>query len=140
MLVLTSCSLGNAPGRGDISTIIARVASRLTHLLTAIPGVTLALENMFRKSTPGGTCSARSSWSISTLGAILARVPSPQLKVCVDICHAYIAEYDLYRPEAVRKLLGDIHALGEGRVAGFHVSDSASRHGARCDGHITIGA
>lgn len=74
-------------------------------------------------------------WSLRTLARILDAVDDPRLLVCVDICHAYIAEFDLAATGLVDML--DVLALEVGwhRVAGVHVSDSATPHGRRCEGH-----
>ncbi|BEI91535.1 uncharacterized protein CcaverHIS019_0403550 [Cutaneotrichosporon cavernicola] len=125
--------LGSDVAATDERVVVARVARALGELLASIPRVTLALENMIRASV------CRQPWSLRTLSRILDAVDSPRLKVCVDVCHAYIAEFDLAGDG-----LGDMMSVlarevGWHRVAGVHVSDSATAHGSKCEGHANIG-
>lgn len=77
----------------------------------------------------------RQPWSLRTLARILDAVRSPRLKVCVDVCHAYIAEFDL-AGAGLDHMTGVLaNEVGWHRIAGVHVSDSATPHGGKCDGH-----
>lgn len=69
--------------------------------------------------------------------AMVSPSVSKRLKICVDICHAHIAEYDLATNDGAEAhmLLADLDAIGFDRVAGFHVSDSSVQHGQSCEGH-----
>ncbi|GMK58902.1 hypothetical protein CspeluHIS016_0603440 [Cutaneotrichosporon spelunceum] len=125
--------LGSDVGATDDRVVVARVARALRELLATVPRVTLALENMIRTSV------CRQPWSLRTLARILDAVRSPRLKVCVDVCHAYIAEFDLASSGLADMLDVLEHKVGWHRVAGVHVSDSATPHGSKCEGHANIG-
>jgi endonuclease IV len=127
--LISDHSLGEAPD-SCLEDNISRASARLSRLLTAVPRVNLALENMVRKSS---RCDG--AWGLAAIGEIMTRIGSPRVQACVDICHAYIAHYDFYEPKALEAFVADLKALGPGGVAGFHVSDSFTPHGTQCDGH-----
>lgn len=112
--------------------MVARVVHALRTLLATVPTVKLALENMIRQAVCGR------SWSLRTLKRILDEVGSPRVQVCVDICHAHIAEYDLRSPAGLEGMMRALRDIGQERIAGFHVSDSSTRHGRACEGHAKL--
>jgi endonuclease IV len=77
----------------------------------------------------------RQPWSLRTLALILNAVRSHRLKVCVDVCHAYIAEFDLAGAGLGRMRSVLANEVGWHRIAGVHVSDAVTPHGGRCEGH-----
>lgn len=93
-------------------------AFRFLSTVAAREGVTLALENLDRSPHLG-----RRLGSLDDIEAILREVSSPQLKACLDLCHAFGTD-----PADWLKRLGD-------RVVNIHASD-AQHH---ANEHLPIG-
>lgn len=121
--------------QGDDSFAVDCAVEQIGNLLDAVPGVKLALENMARNNL-SRMCEERHNWSLRQIKRIIDGVGDRRVMACIDICHAYIGDYDLRSLQGVRDFLADLSALGPGRVACMHVSDSSRPHGAKCDGHM----
>ncbi len=61
------------------------------------------------------------------------------VRVCVDTAHAYVAGYDLSTLEGARKVMGELKATLDERLALLHLNDPRHRLGSRRDGHERIG-
>jgi endonuclease IV len=59
----------------------------------------------------------------------------PRLKVCLDICHLHVDQYDLSTSGGREALFVDMEKLGWDNIAAIHVSDSQEVHGGRRDIH-----
>jgi endonuclease IV len=59
----------------------------------------------------------------------------PRLKVCLDLCHLHVDQYDLSTPKGRDKMFIDLAKLGWDSIAAIHVSDSREIHGGRRDLH-----
>lgn len=120
----------------DVDAAIVRVTEGLRTVLKKKPHVRLALENMVHVSrNKGSGCEDRSHWSLKQIKRVIDEVGNPRIMACVDICHAYIRDYDLRHDQGVTAMLRDMEAIGWNNIAGLHVSDSVTPHGGRCEGH-----
>lgn len=72
--------------------------------------------------------------SIAELVTLTRRV-GPRLKVCLDICHLHVDQYDLATIEGREQMSTDLDSLGWDRIAAVHVSDSLEKHGGKRDLH-----
>ncbi len=61
------------------------------------------------------------------------------VRVCVDTAHAYVAGYDLSTLEGARKVMGELKATLDERLALLHLNDPRHGLGSRRDGHERIG-
>lgn len=59
----------------------------------------------------------------------------PRLKLCLDLCHLHVDQYDLATDAGRKQLLLDIDELGAESIAAIHVSDSHEKHGGTKDEH-----
>jgi endonuclease IV len=130
----------------DPAIVRTRVAGLMKRALEEVPGVNLAIENMVSHSIDDltisltikqtGRCKGETSASLRNLKAIIDEVDMPgRLKVCLDICHVYISQYDLYDEACADDFLEDIAELGPENIAAMHVSDSYVPHGSKRDEH-----
>ena len=73
---------------------------------------------------------------LDDLRKLIDEVAMPgRLKVCIDLCHVYIDQYDLYVPTGREEFFAALDRLGIENIAGLHVSDSGVQHGGRKDCH-----
>jgi len=108
-----------------------RLAKDLLKILTKAPKVTLAIECMTHR------CSGETAKSLGSLRRLIHKVNMPgRLKVCIDLCHLYVAQHDLFLPQGREALFVDIAVLGPENVAAFHISDSGEIHGGTEDKHL----
>ena len=125
---------GNATD-GDREGGIERNAQALAEAIAAVPGRTRILLEL----TSGAGTSVGGSFE--DLAAIVAGIPEPhrsRVGVCIDICHAWVAGYDLRGDfEGVWARADD--ALGADRVELFHLNDARTPFGSRLDRHENIG-
>ena len=74
--------------------------------------------------------------SLDDLRALIDRVKRPgRLKICIDICHLYINEYDLYFQDARKTFFDTLERIGFENIAAVHISDSNVQHGQKKDAH-----
>jgi deoxyribonuclease-4 len=95
--------------------------------------VVLLLEN-----TAGGENSMGSSFE--DIGAIIKRLESRRLGVCLDTCHLFAAGYELRTEEGVQETfrIFDLE-VGLGLLKLIHLNDSTAGLGSRLDRHAHIG-
>jgi len=95
--------------------------------------VVLLLEN-----TAGGVNSMGSSFE--DMGAIIERLESKRLGVCLDTCHLFAAGYELRTEEGVQETLETFdREVGLDLLKLIHLNDSAGGLGSRLDRHAHIG-
>lgn len=124
----------NGVWQAGSDAVIDRVAKQIEKLLKAVPGVNLAIENMARNNL-SKTCNPGHNWSLRQIKRIIDKVGDKRIKVCVDLCHAFIGDRNLRKLQGLEDLLDDIEAFGDNRIACVHVSDSIEPHGSKCEGH-----
>jgi deoxyribonuclease-4 len=75
------------------------------------------------------------------LGAILGlAAPTERLGICFDTCHALAAGYEFRSGSSYAQTMAALdHAVGLGRLRGFHLNDSKGDLGCRRDRHEHIG-
>jgi deoxyribonuclease-4 len=59
----------------------------------------------------------------------------PRLKICIDLCHLYVDQYDLATSAGRNDFSSAVKDLGIDSIAAIHVSDSFERHGGTRDEH-----
>lgn len=123
-------SLGSA-GKDDLShkhVQLTRLVSDLREITRAVPGITLALENTVHPSLHSLT-------TLSSLCAILTHFPPSQLKLCLDLSHLHVSEFDLNSKGGRKEMWELLEKAGKTRVVGVHVSDNYVAHGGKGDRH-----
>ncbi|OXG13510.1 hypothetical protein J008_06096 [Cryptococcus neoformans] len=126
--------LGSA-GKDDPShkhVQLTRLVSDLREITRAVPGITLALENTVHPSLHSLT-------TLSSLCAILTHFPPSQLKLCLDLSHLHVSEFDLNSKGGRKEMWELLEKAGKTRVVGVHVSDNYVAHGGKGDRHANIG-
>ncbi|KAL7423419.1 DNA-(apurinic or apyrimidinic site) lyase [Cryptotrichosporon argae] len=126
--------LGSALDCEDEVEVVDRVASRIHCLLEAVPDINLAMENMTRCCITGAN--DQSTWTLDLLHQIIQQLDDPRAMICLDLCHLYIAECNIFYAKERHRLFAQIEEIGGDRIAAIHVSDSHTPHGERVDGHI----
>jgi deoxyribonuclease-4 len=125
---------GNATD-GDREAGIARNGEALAQALAAVPGPTRVLLEL----TAGSGTSVGGSFE--NLAALLSAIPGglrTRVGVCVDLCHAWTAGYDLVGDyDGVWSALESAFPLE--RVELFHLNDSSDPLGSHRDRHRDIG-
>ncbi|KAK8845365.1 hypothetical protein IAR55_006078 [Kwoniella newhampshirensis] len=116
----------------DRNRAMGRLILDLKEITDAVPQVTLGLENTVHPSPYSLT-------KLSSLATLLHHFPSPQLKICLDLCHLHVSEFDLNTSSGRRNLSDLLGKIGRDRLVGIHVSDSSIEHGGRGDRHVNIG-
>ncbi|WVQ64516.1 uncharacterized protein L199_002683 [Kwoniella botswanensis] len=101
----------------------------LQDILSRTQGVVLAIENTVHPSPSSLT-------TLQSLALLLALMPHPRLKVCLDLAHVHISELDLNDPERQEDLIELLKKIGKGRIAGVHVGGGGSEHGGKGDRHV----
>ncbi|WVO23628.1 uncharacterized protein IAS62_004983 [Cryptococcus decagattii] len=126
--------LGSA-GKDDLShkhVQLTRLVSDLREITRTVPDITLALENTVHPSQHSLT-------TLSSLCTILTHFPPSQLKLCLDLSHLHVSEFDLNTESGRKEMLGLLQKVGKTRVVGVHVSDNYVAHGGKGDRHANIG-
>ena len=57
------------------------------------------------------------------------------MKICLDLCHIHVDQFDLATPEGRQAMFDDLEAIGWDSLAAVHVSDSRENHGGKRDLH-----
>lgn len=117
----------------NVEAAVRRVATQINRLLKAVPTVKLALENMVHNNTGCGRDTHH--WSLQELKRVIDLVGDSRAMLCIDICHAYITDYDFNMLDGVKAMNDFIDDVGTERIACIHVSNSSTRHGGTCEGH-----
>ncbi|ADV24871.1 Hypothetical Protein CGB_K1280C [Cryptococcus gattii WM276] len=131
--LLSEDLLGSA-GKDDPSyrhVQLTRLVSDLREITRAVPDITLALENTVHPSQHSLT-------TLSSLCTILTHFPPSQLKLCLDLSHLHVSEFDLNTESGRKEMLGLLQKVGKTRVVGVHVSDNYVAHGGKGDRHAKI--
>ena len=114
---------------------------RLPQMVKALQGVLkdtpddawIILEN---SAGQGGSVGSK----FSELGAIISRVGSERLKVCLDTEHAYAAGYNLADKKELAKAMKEFDAeVGLDKLVAVHANDSKIPLGGGVDRHENIG-
>lgn len=122
--------LGSA-GKDDPSykhVQLTRLVSDLREITRAVQGITLALENTVHPSPHSLT-------TLSSLCTILTHFPPSQLKLCLDLSHLHVSEFDLNSESGRKEMWELLETAGKARVVGVHVSDNYVAHGGKGDRH-----
>lgn len=130
LVVHTGSHLGAGRGNG-----LARVTRGLAEVLSADFGATkLLLEN-----TSGSGHNLGSKLE-DIAGIIGSCYDDPRLCLCLDLCHAYAAGYDLASATGLEDFAAELgQRLGPGRLLLVHANDSKGELGSRLDRHEHIG-
>jgi len=57
------------------------------------------------------------------------------LKICLDLCHIHVDQFDLSTHEGREAMFSDLKLIGWDSIAAVHVSDSRESHGGTRDLH-----
>ena len=124
--------IGSHQGRGW-EAVKKQVISEIKTVLSTSPADSvLILENSAGQNGKIG--------SLAELMEILASLPSPRLKVCLDTAHAFEAGYNLSTAEGLELWVSDISKyLGDDKLELLHLNDSKTPLGSGRDMHQNIG-
>ena len=125
--------LGSHKGAG-FAAVLPQVTEAMERVLSETPDETwLILEN---SAGQGGSIGS----TFAELGAIIRRVGSPRVKVCLDTCHCYAAGYDLKTPAGVAAVMDEFaREVGLDRLVVVHANDCKAGLGSGLDRHENIG-
>ncbi len=124
---------GSHKGAG-FEAVLPQVARAMAQALEgAGPDTWLLIEN----SAGAG---ANIAHSFEQIGAMIAAVDDPRVRVCLDTAHAFTAGYDLRLPAELARV-GEAFAahIGFDRLAAIHANDSKADLGSNRDRHENIG-
>jgi len=99
----------------------------------AAPGPMLLLEN---SAGAGNLCGG----TLEELGALLDRIDSPGIGVCIDTAHAWASGYDISDAAGVRAFLKELgRRIGFKRLRVLHLNDTEIALGGKRDRHWHVG-
>lgn len=124
---------GSHKGAG-FDSILERAVEATQRILAATPRESwLILEN---SAGMGGSVGAH----FSELGAIIRKVDSPRVKVCLDTQHAFAMGYDLISENGLTAAVAEFkREIGLDRLVACHANDSKVALGGVRDRHENIG-
>jgi deoxyribonuclease-4 len=125
--------VGSHKGVG-FEKVLSQIAKALKKVLKDTPDdAWIILEN---NAGQGGGVGSK----LGELGAIVAAVSSPRLKVCLDTEHAYAAGYNLAEPKALDSVMAEFDKeIGLEKLVAVHANDSKIPLGGGKDRHENIG-
>lgn len=125
--------LGSHKGAG-YESCVDQVIDYIQRVLQATPPEAwLILENSVGM---GGAIGSK----FAELGKIVKESGSDRVKVCLDTCHLFAANYDIATPEGLKATLDEFDTeIGLERLVAVHANDSKQPLGARMDRHENIG-
>jgi len=98
--------------------------------------VDLIIENAAGKQEEKGKIGE----NFSEIGQILKAVSAPNLKVCLDTCHAFVSGYQINAGNGLEKTLAEFdNQIGLGNLAAVHLNDSKAPIASGLDRHENIG-
>ena len=113
---------------------IKKAVAAVKNVLKSVPGSTkLIMENSASAKKIGATP--------EEMGAMIAGVNSPRVKICVDTAHSFEAGLiEKYTPENIKKFCDRWHeAVGIENVVALHVNDSKTKYLSNHDRHENLG-
>ncbi len=117
---------------GEKEDGIRRAAAMLDEVLSAVPGIMIAIENTAGAGTVLGS-------TFEELDAILSAAKEKErIGFTLDTAHLYGAGYDV-KTEAVSILDSFVSRFGEGKLLGMHLNDSKVPLSSHKDRHESIG-
>ena len=113
---------------------LPRIAAAMTEALDRTPDdALLVLENSAGAGRSVGS-------TFSELAAILNAVDHPRVRLCLDICHAHAAGYNLATSKGLKTALAEFQReLGADTLAAVHANDSKTPLGSGKDRHENLG-
>jgi deoxyribonuclease-4 len=125
--------VGSHKGAG-FKQVLPQIAKALRKALDETPDdAWIVLEN---SAGQGGSVGS----TFGELGAIMAKVKSPRLKVCIDTQHAYAAGYNLADRHGIEQAMQEFdREAGLAQLVAVHANDSKIALGGGVDRHENIG-
>lgn len=125
--------IGSHGGRGEEEGLKQVVNAVRQALATTEEKIPIILEV---DAGPGNHLGAK----FEHLAEIIKQVGSPNVKVCLDTCHAFAAGYDLRTQKAIDKTIDEFdRIIGLENLAVLHLNDSKGDLGSHLDRHEIIG-
>jgi deoxyribonuclease-4 len=111
------------------------VAEQTARILGDLPeGVTLLMETTAGQGSSLNSTFDELAWLLDALHG------HPQLAVCLDTCHVFVAGYDIRTPETYEATWAEFgEKIGFDRLPVVHVNDSKKPFGSRTDRHEHLG-
>ena len=125
--------VGSHLGAG-FDAVLPQVVGAMKEVLAESPDdISLCIENN------AGTGNSVGS-SFAEIGAIMSGIGSSRVKVCIDTCHAFSADYDLATPDGLATAMEEFdREIGLNNLAAVHANDSKTPRGSGKDRHENIG-
>ena len=128
--------IGSHKGKG-FQQAQKQVISAIKEILDKSPkDVDLIIENAAGKQEEKGKIGE----NFSEIGQILKTVKAPNLKVCLDTCHAFVSGYEIHKKAGFEKALKEFdEKIGFENLVAIHANDSKAEFGSGLDRHENIG-
>lgn len=112
-----------------------RMVESTKRILAGMPsGVTLLMETTAGQGTALNTRFEELAYVLEKCGG------HPQLAVCLDTCHVFVAGYDIRTPETYEQTFASFDKIiGIGLLKAIHCNDSKKGLGSKVDRHEHIG-
>jgi deoxyribonuclease-4 len=125
--------VGSHLGAG-FDAVLPQVVASMKEIVAASPDdIFLCIENN------AGTGNSVGS-SFAEIGAIMSGIGSTRVKVCLDTCHAYSADYDLSTSDGLATAMAEFdREIGLENLIAVHANDSKTPRGSGKDRHENIG-
>jgi deoxyribonuclease-4 len=125
--------VGSHLGAG-FDAVLPQIVTSIKEVLAESPDdICLCIENN------AGTGNSVGS-SFGEIGAIMSGVGSSRVKVCLDTCHAYSANYDLLTADGLAVTMAEFdREIGLDNLVAVHANDSKTPRGSGKDRHENIG-
>ncbi len=114
------------------------ILDQATHVLSTVlenspPHVWLMIENSAGAGDHIGS-------KFAEIGAMIEKVGSDQLRVCLDTQHSFGAGYNIFDPTEIDAVMSEFDTtVGIGRLGAVHANDSKVDFGSGVDRHENIG-
>jgi deoxyribonuclease-4 len=125
--------LGSHQGAG-YDACVEQLIDQCQKVLAATPDdAWLILEN---SAGMGGGIGSK----FAELGRIVRDVGSDRVKICLDTCHTFAANYDIASPKGLAATMAEFEGeIGLDRLVAVHANDSKAELGRGLDRHANIG-
>ena len=125
--------VGSHRGAGFGKMLPQMVRSMKAALADSPPDAWLCIEN--NAGAGDSVCS-----SFEEIAAIMDGIGSERVKVCLDTCHLFAADYDIATPSGLRKTVANFNKeIGAAQLVAVHANDSKTSRGSGRDRHENIG-
>ncbi len=125
---------GSSLKTGTMQEACARVSDSINRALTAVPGVSVIIENTAGQGSYLGSRFEELAWIIDGVA------DKSRIGVCLDTAHLYGAGFDIADPGGYEKTFKEFSkAVGFAKLRALHLNDTKVAGGSHVDRHACIG-